>query len=439
MASIRKRRQHRADGRLGPERWRVRWYDPDGYQQHETFDREDNALRFKARVESDLFAGSYIDPARARKTVASFHEEWRESVVDLRKSSLARLDATVSTHVLPEFGRLPLSGVSNAHVRAWVARLRVQGRWLVRWADEAGVDRRQVLGSRVAAEQLRKKVSDQLEEAGLSASSVRIEEVGLSASSVRKAVFALRRIMAAAVADRRLGVNPAVDVPLPAEEYGDQRFLDPAEVATLVAAFAPLGEGRMAVLPLVGAYGGLRFGELAALRRGRVDVLRGSVQVVEKLEDVNGVLTFGPPKTKNGHREVPLPRRIVRALEAHMDAFVAPDPGALVFTGLKGQPLRRAGFRRSWWQPAVRAAGLEPLTFHELRHTFVSLWVALNVNPKEISVRAGHSSVAFTLDRYGHLYERSDDSVSDRLDALLGDAVAAVSAPVVDLKRTGKD
>lgn len=388
MASIRKRRLRRADGTLGPERWRVRWYDPEGRQQHETFDREGDALRFKARVENDVFAGSYIDPARARETVASFHEEWRESVVDLRNASLARLDATVSTHVLPEFGRLPLSGVSNAHVRAWVARMLASG---------------------------------------------------LSASSVRKAVFALRRILAAAVADRRLAFNAAENVPLPAEQYGDQRFLDPVEVATLAEAFGPLGGGRLAVVPLVAAYGGLRFGELAALRRSRIDRLRGSLQVVEKLEDVDGVLTFGPPKTKNGRREVPLPRRVVRALDAHMDAFVAPEPDALMFTGLRGQPLRRAGFRRSWWQPAVRAAGLEPLTFHELRHTFVSLWVALNVNPKEISVRAGHSSVAFTLDRYGHLYDRSDDAVSDRLDALLGDASPAVSAPVMDLTRTGKD
>jgi len=69
--------------------------------------------------------------------------------------------------------------------------------------------------------------------------------------------------------------------------------------------------------------------------------------------------------------------------------------------------------------PAVRAVGLEGLRFHDLRHTFVSLWIAAGADPKEVSVRAGHSSVAFTLDRYGHLYEDADDAVSDRLDALL--------------------
>jgi len=59
------------------------------------------------------------------------------------------------------------------------------------------------------------------------------------------------------------------------------------------------------------------------------------------------------------------------------------------------------------------------LKFHELRHTFVALWIAAGANPKEISVRAGHSSVAFTLDRYGHLYEDAEDQIPERLDALL--------------------
>jgi len=33
-------------------------------------------------------------------------------------------------------------------------------------------------------------------------------------------------------------------------------------------------------------------------------------------------------------------------------------------------------------------------------------------------VRAGHTSVAFTLDRYGHLFEGHDAELRDRLDAM---------------------
>jgi integrase len=91
--------------------------------------------------------------------------------------------------------------------------------------------------------------------------------------------------------------------------------------------------------------------------------------------------------------------------------------------------LRRAGFRRCFWLPAAAATDLEGIRVPDFRHTFVALWIAAGANPKEVSVRAGHSSVAFTLDRYGHLYEDAEDAVSDRLDALLGDPVAAPTRP----------
>ena len=37
---------------------------------------------------------------------------------------------------------------------------------------------------------------------------------------------------------------------------------------------------------------------------------------------------------------------------------------------------------------------------------------------KEVAARAGHTSVSFTLDRYGHLYPESDAALRERLDAI---------------------
>jgi integrase len=51
--------------------------------------------------------------------------------------------------------------------------------------------------------------------------------------------------------------------------------------------------------------------------------------------------------------------------------------------------------------PATKAAGLQGLRIHDL-HTAVALWIAARVTPKEVAMRAGHTSVNFTLDRYGH-------------------------------------
>jgi hypothetical protein len=61
----------------------------------------------------------------------------------------------------------------------------------------------------------------------------------------------------------------------------------------------------------------------------------------------------------------------------------------------------------------------------------VALWIAAGANLKEVSVRAGHTSVAFTLDRYGHLFPGHDDELRDRLDAMHPHGLQAVPGGAV--------
>jgi integrase len=106
-----------------------------------------------------------------------------------------------------------------------------------------------------------------------------------------------------------------------------------------------------------------------------------------------------------------------------------------VFTAPQGGPLRLPAFRARVWRPAIIAAGLGGLRIHDLRHTAVALWIAAGANPKEGSARAGHASVSFTLDRYGHLYPEADTALRDRLDVLYGNAQPTPTSPVVRLAR----
>ena len=57
-----------------------------------------------------------------------------------------------------------------------------------------------------------------------------------------------------------------------------------------------------------------------------------------------------------------------------------------------------------------------------------ALWIAAGAGPKEVATRAGHTSVSFTLDRYGHLYPDADQALRDRLDALHTHSQARQSA-----------
>ncbi|TDC86315.1 hypothetical protein E1285_23770 [Actinomadura sp. 7K507] len=119
-----------------------------------------------------------------------------------------------------------------------------------------------------------------------------------------------------------------------------------------------------AALVLLGTFAGLRWGELAGLRRQHLDLDAGVVRVVSSLAELDGgQLLENTPKSRAGRRVVPIPPEIVPDLQAHLDEFAEDGPNGRVFVGR----LRRSGFRRIWNK--VRAdVDLPDLHFHDLRH-----------------------------------------------------------------------
>jgi integrase len=96
-----------------------------------------------------------------------------------------------------------------------------------------------------------------------------------------------------------------------------------------------------------------------------------------------------------------------------------------VFTSPTGGPLRHNLFYARHFKPAVLRAGLpEALRFHDLRHTCAALLIAQAGHPKAIMERLGHSSIHFTLDRYGHLFPGLDEALTDGLAATYRSSVA---------------
>ena len=146
------------------------------------------------------------------------------------------------------------------------------------------------------------------------------------------------------------------------------RFATVAEVAALAEVIPPLsgsGPGGRLYRPALG--------ELAGLRVKRVDLLHRRITVAEQLLEVRGRLTFGPTKTGAGLRTVTLPTVAAEALVEHLGVYAEAGPEGLVFSAERGGPIRRSNFTRRVWIPATRAAGVEGLRFHDLRHTAATL------------------------------------------------------------------
>lgn len=209
---------------------------------------------------------------------------------------------------------------------------------------------------------------------------------GLAPATVRQAHRVLSLTFSLAGRDGRLARNPADHVPLPRAVKGEKLFLTVDQVEDLAVA---AGDYRLAVLFL--AYTGVRFGELSALRVRRLDLMRRRAEIVEAVAEVGGRAVFSTPKSHQV-RSVPIPPR--------------------------GGLLRLQNFRHTVFDRAARAAALDGLTPHSLRHTAASLAITSGADVKVVQQMLGHASATMTLDLYGHLYGDRLDEVADRMDAL---------------------
>jgi integrase len=214
----------------------------------------------------------------------------------------------------------------------------------------------------------------------------------------------------------------------------EPRFLTLDEVERLADAAGEDGD----VIRLL-AYTGLRFGEMAALRVRRADFLRRRLTIAEAVTEVGGRLEYGTPRTHQ-QRTVPLPAALVEPLARRCEGKQVDD---LLVTTPSGTVLRLRNWRRTVFDPAVRAAGLSAVTPHDLRHTAASLAVASGATVKSVQRMLGHASAAMTLDVYSGLFDDDLTALADRMDAAARAAaearVGAVWArPPADTPPNGK-
>src|SRR5450755_1982397 len=183
---------------------------------------------------------------------------------------------------------------------------------------------------------------------------------------------------------------------------------------------------------------GLRWGEVTALRRSDLDLTAGTVRVrAAFIERSTGEILLGPPKSRAGRRVVGIPQAIIPVLREHLSVFVKAEPGALVFPGVMGGPLRRGNFNKmSAWPYAVKSIGAEGLHFHDLRHTGNTFAASGGAGIKDLMARMGHDSERAAM-IYQHEAGGADQAITDAIDTHVqaeqrgdDDGSAGVLAPV---------
>lgn len=260
---------------------------------------------------------------------------------------------------------------------------------------------------------------------------------GLSTRTIQYTHSVLTAALKQAVGWQLIPLNPAEYTRRPKAEADEidaagaekLRVLDAEGAEKFITAAKPDPMGAALIFALAT---GARPEEYLALRWEDVDFDRGEVtirRVVQwRRKADGGGFYFLPPKTKKSRRTPRVSESVLKVLRAHrreqmrrrLLAGARYQQLDLVFASSEGTPFQRNNLRRRHMVPVLEAAELDTsLSLYCLRHTFATLALAGGLDPKEVSMMMGHSSVAFTQDRYQHVLPAMREATSQKLEKLL--------------------
>lgn len=331
------------------------------------------AERWERDTAVDLARGNYRDPDAGAVTFGEWVDTWLATRGTLKRSSSRSEQGIVETHLRPAFGDMRVDAIGPTAVRTLISALTQQK----------------------------------------------------APKTVRNVHAVLYAVLKLAQAEGLRDDNPCVGTRLPKNKRRKPRaFLHEPEVERLIAATDEHYRPLVVVLVTTG----LRWGEAAGLRCGRVDLLARTLRVEETVNEADGTLTYGDPKSEASVRTVSLPARAVDAL---LPLVASRSRDELVFTTRQGLPLRHRNFYYRQWARAVTAAGLADRkpTPHDLRHTHAAVLISRGVPLSAIKERLGHEDISTTDKLYGFLLPSVDRGVVAALDEAFGDPLAESSIP----------
>ena len=354
--------------RLPSGRYQARYLGPDGVDRPapETFATKGEAETWLVRIEADILNDDWLNPEDGRTSFGQYAHDWIEERPNLRPKTVELYRYLLRAHLNPTFEARPIAQIRDPHIRRW---------------------RRTLLDN------------------------------GVSAVTTAKAYRLLKAILSTATDDGAIKRNPC-RIKGAGQEHSPER---PVLTVAQVYAVADAVGQRYQALILLAMFSSLRWGELGGLRRCDIDLEARTVRVTRQLAEVRGGgITFGPPKSRAGVRNVPIPELIVPVIRWHLTCFAQDGDEGLVFTSARGLPLRHSRFRRSVWVPALESAGLKGIHFHDLRHTGNTLAANAGASLRELMDRMGHDSERAAL-IYLHGSDRRQQAIADALSDLARD------------------
>lgn len=390
--SVRKRSWKSKDGKP-KEAWIVDYFDQAGARHIKTFRLKKEADAYAASTSVEIREGTHTADS-ASVTVAEAGEKWLETARrnGLEASTVDAYRQHLELHIKPFLGRLKLPQVSRPIVRQFEDDL-LNGKPAPGEAE-----------GRARSPAMTRKIITSLGSIFGDAS-----DRGLVARNPVRDMRSSRKRGTERRAERRQKGKLKVGVDIPTRE----------EIRAIIAA---LPNGRERPILLTAIFTGVRASELRGLRWADVDFKRKELHVRQRADRYNQI---GPPKSEAGERTVPLPPTVLNALKEWKLACPKSQMD-LAFPTSTGNVIAHKYLVAHMLGPVEIAAGVtigagdnvapKYPGLHALRHFYASWLInrkadgGLEMPPKVVQERMGHSSIMMTMDVYGHLFPRGDDS-----------------------------
>lgn len=365
--------------RVRSGRYRAAYTGPDGrlYRAPITFDAKDDAVAWlaarRAEIEMQVWAPEAAARAAFRRTVPTLREygdQWladrRTRGRELRPTTRQQYRMLLDKFVYPTFGDVAIERISADDVNKWY------------------------------------------------------DGVAPGRETIRAQAYSLMRTIFTTAASERpeplIPYNPAhIRGAGNVKRVHKVRPASLAELETIVKELPP----RYKLMALLAAWCAMRFGELAELRRGDIDLRNGRVKVRRAVVRADGQMIVGLPKSDAGIRDVAIPPHLLPVVKGHLQDFTDSGRDALLFPAADNSDLHMApSTLYKVYYPARKAAGREDLRWHDLRHTGAVLAAQTGATLAELMGRLGHSTPGAAM-RYQHAAADRDAEIARRLSALV--------------------
>jgi integrase len=234
---------------------------------------------------------------------------------------------------------------------------------------------------------------------------------GMNIATLRKILVTLNQIFSYGVRHRYIDHNPLSDAERPRGKGGhkDKKMviLTPEQIKALLLHTEEL---KYRILFALAIFTGARQGELLGLKWEDLDWANSQIHFKRTFNKGR----FFDPKTAKSYRSVTLPPMVLDLLEKWKEVCSGSD---LVFPNRNGNPINYSNMMNRHYKPALKAAGLPGIRFHDLRHTYASIRLDQGNSVVEVSEDLGHSTPTVTLNVYAHKVKRINMESALRLES----------------------